>query len=268
MNEWKREKEGEKELKGLDSGDWILIYHWVISEGHLITLFYYHAFQSNSYLWNSFVSKWSSVPCQENSKISVSDWRWNILSRIFLCSPLDSILSLTSKKLPLFVVSFLISHSFLIHLQCSFYPSTQLKLLLTKWPINCENKTDRYTWVLAWSPVVFDIVGHSLLLEAWSSLGFRKSMFSWLCSCLFRCAFSGSLQAAFSLPDLVLTLGSRFFPLFLLPALPPSWGSSFFPVVSDNFSMRTGVIPSVWQSRHSTIGLRERMSDLASVIEF
>ena len=24
----------------------------------------------------------------------------------------------------------------------------------------------------------YDIVGHSLLLEAWSSLGFRKSMFS------------------------------------------------------------------------------------------
>lgn len=130
LNEWMKERarEGEKELKGSDSGDWILIYRWVTSESHLFTLFYYHAFKSNLYLWSSFVNKWSSVPCQENSKTSISDWRWYILSRIFLCSPLDSTFSLTLNILHIFAVSFLISHSFLIHLPVNWNYSWQNEL--------------------------------------------------------------------------------------------------------------------------------------------
>lgn len=132
MNEWKRAREGEKELKGSDSGDWILIYRWVTLESHLFTLFYYHAFQSNLYLWSSFVNKWSSVPCQENSKTSISDWIWYILSRIFLCSPVDSTFSLTLNVLHIFAVSSLISQSFLIHLPVNWNYCWQNDLWIIK----------------------------------------------------------------------------------------------------------------------------------------
>lgn len=201
-----RAREGEKELKGSDSGDWILIYRWVTSESHLFTLFYYHAFQSNLHLWSRSVNKWSSILCQENSKTSISDWRWYILSRIFLCSPLDPTFSLTLNILHIFAVSSylpLIPHS----------PASQLKLLLTKWPLNYENKTDRCPWVLAWP----------LVLTYWSLFLLAGSLvLPWFPRDHVLLAFLLSLQlcllrltsCCFFIPQPVWE--PQFFPLFLL----------------------------------------------------
>lgn len=221
------------------------------SESHLFTLFYYHAFQSNLHLWSCFVNKWSSVLCQENSKTSISDWRWYILNIIFLCSPLDPTFSLTLNILHIFAVSSylpLIPHS----------PASQLKLLLTKWPLNYENKTDGCPWVLAWP----------LVLTYWSLFLLAGSLvlpwFPWEHVLL---AFLLSLQLCLlRLTSCYLFISPACLRTSVLPTPPPSGGSSFFPVVSDKFSKRKGSIPSVWQSRHSTI--IERMSDLTSVTEF